>query len=526
MSISGAGKQPNQPGDNPRYIRVAGTDRIYDRNKLLVVLLVPLMMTLMQVSAVNNVLSAMGQAVSASDAQLQWVLSGYALAVGIVLVPAGRIGDIFGRSSVFVIGFSIFTVASLLVGLANDPTTLNLLRLVQGFGAGVLSPQTTGLIQQYFTGQARARAFALFGLVVSMSVAVGPLMSGLLIGALGRETGWRWSFIINFPIGIIGIILALMWLPFGKERRHVGPKKGEARREYIDSQKSKGVPYKKRKRIDLDPIGMGMLILAVLGVMLPFMSTGQVWVWALLPTAVILIGAWVLWERRYKKRGREPMVDLDLFKIKTFSYSAAISAVQFLGMTSIFVVLALFLQRGLGATALQVGLVSLPNALISGYAAIWSGKRAVEHGRGVQVMALILMLVGVLGSIAVIWSIEFGISFWWLMIPLTVLGFGQGAMGSANQTQSMLDVPPTAGGTAGGVMQTGQRISTAVGNAIITAVFFLGQRLYTGDDGWYIGIILAYVAITFFIIIALVIAISFWRDGYKERRTTATDGAV
>lgn len=517
MSISGAGPQPNQAGDNPRYIRIAGSDRIYDRNKLLIVLLVPLMMTLMQISAVNNVLSAMGEAVSASDSQLQWVLSGYALAVGIVLVPAGRIGDIFGRSSVFVIGFAIFTLASFLVGLANDANVLNMLRILQGFGAGVLSPQTTGLIQQYYTGQARARAFALFGLVVSMSVAVGPLMSGALIGILGGETGWRWSFIINFPIGIIGLILAIIWLPFGKERRHVGPNKDKARSEYIEAKKAKGAPYKKRARIDLDPLGMLMLVLAVLGVMLPFMSTGETWVWTLFPAGVLLFGLWLVWERRYKNRGREPMVDLDLFKIKTFSYAAAISAVQFLGMTSIFVVLALFLQRGLDATALQVGLVSLPNALISGYAAMWSGKRAVEHGRGVQVMALILMLVGVLGSVAVIWGVEYGISFWWLMIPLTVLGFGQGAMGAANQTQSMLDVPATAGGTAGGVMQTGQRIATAIGNAIITAIFFLGQRLYAGDDGWYIGIILAYVAVIFFIVLALVISIAFWRDGYKER---------
>ncbi len=522
MYNSETGRQPDQADENPRYIRVAGTDRIYDRNKLLAVLLVPLMMTLMQVSSVNNVLLAMGQAVSASDAQLQWVLSGYALAVGIVLVPAGRIGDIFGRSSVFVIGFAIFTVASLLVGLSNDATVLNLMRLVQGFGAGVLSPQTTGLIQQYFTGQARARAFALFGLVVSMSVAVGPLLSGVLIGALGSESGWRWSFIINFPIGVIGLVLAFMWLPFGKERRHVGSKKNQSRREHIEKQKKKGVPYKKRTRVDLDPFGMVLIASAVLGIMLPFMSTGAAWIWVLLPVAVVLLVIWVAWERRYKKRGNEPMVDLDLFKIKTFSYSAAIAAVQFLGSTSIFVVLAMFLQRGLGATALEVGLVTLPNALISGYAAMWAGKRAVEHGRGVQVMAITLILVGVLGSVLVVWGVQQGISFWWFMLPLTIMGFGLGAMGSANQTQSMLDVPADQGGTAGGVMQTGQRISTAIGNAIITAVFFFVQRLYSGDDGWYIGIILAYVVVTFFIVVALIIAFAFWRDGYKERHDKAS----
>ncbi|VEI12676.1 MFS transporter [Trueperella bialowiezensis] len=513
-------KQPNQVGDNPRYFSVAGSDRVYDRNKLLAVLLVPLMMTLMQISSVNNTLSAMGQAVEASDAQLQWVLSGYALAVGIVLVPAGRIGDIFGRSSVFAIGLGIFTVASLLVGLSDDATLLNIMRLVQGFGAGVLSPQTTGLIQQYFTGHARARAFSLFGLVVAMSVAVGPLMSGVMIGSLGRELGWRWAFIINFPLGILGLVLAFMWLPFGKERRHVGPNKDRARAEHIEKQKARGVPYTKRVRVDLDPVGMLILVLAVLCIMLPFMSTGLAWVWALLPVGVLLTVAWVAWERWYKNRGREPMVDLDLFRIKTFSFSAAISAAQFLGTTSIFAVLALFLQRGLDTTALQVGLVSLPNALISGYAAMWAGKRAVEHGREIQVFALGLMFLGVLSSIGVVWGIRAGASFWWLIIPLSVLGFGQGAMGSANQTQSMLDVPPASGGTAGGVTQTGQRIATAIGNAVITAVFFLGQRMIAGLDGSYLGIALAYTVVLVFITLALIIAIAFLRHGRTKRKAS------
>ncbi|WP_406711483.1 MFS transporter [Trueperella pyogenes] len=157
-------RQPNQPTENPRYIRVAGSDRTYDRNKLLVVLLLPLMMTLLQVSSVNNILTSLARALSASDSQIQWVLSGYALAVGIVLVPAGRLGDMFGRSSAFIVGMAVFTLSSLFVGLSSDPTLLSSMRIIQGAGAGILAPQTTGLIQRYFVGQARAKAFALFGL--------------------------------------------------------------------------------------------------------------------------------------------------------------------------------------------------------------------------------------------------------------------------------------------------------------------------------------------------------------------------
>lgn len=509
--------QPNQPGNNPREIRVAGTDRIYDRNKLLIVLLVPLLMTLLQVSSVNNALPSISASLGASDSQLQWVLSGYALAFGITLVPAGRLGDVMGRSSIFVIGFAIFTIASLLVGLMQSATTLNMMRILQGFGSGLLSPQTTGLIQRYFTGQARAKAFSLFGLVVSMSVAAGPVMSGGLIALLGPELGWRASFIINFPIGIIGIILAIKWLPFGKERRHVGPHKDDAKREYVERGLKEGNLPPRRTRIDLDPIGMVILAVAIMCIMLPFMTKDQPWVWALLAVGVVLTITWFFWEKRYKARGREPMVDLDLFKIKTFSYSAAVTTVLFMGTTSLFVILAIYLQDGQGASALTVGLIGLPNALLSGYAAIWSGKRAVEHGRGVQVMSLAFVLAGVLGMTFVIWGVEHGLSYYWLIAPTLLMGFGLGALGSANQTQSMLDVPAEHGGTAGGVMQTGQRIAAAVGNAVITAIFFLGLSTYSGESGYYFGAIVAYIIVCVIITIALVIAILFWRDGYSER---------
>ncbi|UVJ56404.1 MFS transporter [Trueperella pyogenes] len=508
--------QPNQPGENPRHIRVAGSDRIYDRNKLLIVLLVPLMMTLLQVSSVNNVLTSIGHALGASDSQLQWVLSGYALAVGIVLVPAGRLGDMFGRSSAFVAGFALFTASSLLVGLACDPTLLNFMRVFQGAGAGILAPQTTGLIQRYFVGQARAKAFALFGLVVSMSVAAGPLMSGGLVGILGEDLGWRWSFIINFPIGVGGLLLAILWLPFGKERRHVGINRAAARSEYIEMQQREGRFYR-RPKIDLDPLGMVLLALSVLGIMLPFMSTGWAFAWVLLPAGCVLLCLWVAWEASYKKRGHEPMVNLGLFSIRTFSWSSAISVFLFLGMTSIFVILAMFLQRGLAVSALDVGLVTLPNALISGYAAMWAGKRALLHGRSLQLLALCLMIIGVAGMLGVVWGIQHGLSYWWLTIPVTILGFGQGAMGSANQTQSMLDVPAEHGGTAGGIIQTGQRIATAIGIAMITAAFFWCQRSYGPEKGWYDAVYLAYVLILGFLAIALLLAVMFWREGRKRR---------
>ncbi|WRS29221.1 MFS transporter [Actinomycetaceae bacterium MB13-C1-2] len=500
--------------NNSRYFTVPGSDRKYDRNWMLVVLLISLALTLLQVSSVNNLLPSVESAMSASESGIQMILSGYALAVGITLVPAGRLGDIFGRSSLWVIGLAIFTIASLGCGLAGTITQLNLMRVLQGIGGGFFSPQVTGLIQQYFQGKSRARAFGYMGLVVSASVAVGPLLSGSLVALLGEDPGWRYSFFINVPLGLIGLAAAWKFLPFGKERRTLGPHADEVEEEYEEQEVAAGHRPRKRRgeRIDLDPVGMVMLMLAVLGIMLPFMLHGVSWRWFLLIGAFILLGLWVLWELWYAKRGHFPMVDMKMFEIRSFSYCTAISALQFLGSATIFVVLALFLQDGLGVSALMVGIVGLPNAIASGYAAVWSGKRALEHGKGIQVFALAAMLVSLLLLIAGFWGvIRLGWSIYWLILPIIPMGFGAGCMGAANQTQAMMDVPPAHGGTAGGLQQMTQRITTAIGNALVTGVLFSVYGGGKNTDGWLLGASAGLGVIALFLACALTLAIVFWK---------------
>lgn len=499
--------------NNSRYFTVPGSDRTYDRNWMLVVLLISLALTLLQVSSVNNLLPSIESAMAASESGIQMILSGYALAVGITLVPAGRLGDIFGRSSLWVIGLAIFTIASLGCGLAGTITQLNLMRVLQGIGGGFFSPQVTGLIQQYFQGKSRARAFGYMGLVVSASVAVGPLVSGSLVALLGEDPGWRYSFFINVPLGLIGLFAAWKFLPFGKERRTIGPHAEEAEEEYEAQEIATGHPPRRRpQRIDLDPVGMIMLMLAVLAVMLPFMMHGVSWRWFLLVGGFVLLGLWVLWELWYARQGHFPMVDMSMFKIRSFSYCTGISALQFLGSATIFVVLALFLQDGLGASALMVGILGLPNAVASGFAAVWSGKRALEHGKGIQVFALATMLVSLLLLIAGFWAvIRLGWSIYWLVLPIIPMGFGAGCMGAANQTQSMMDVPPAHGGTAGGLQQMTQRITTAIGNALVTGVLFSVYRGGQSVDGWLMGASAGLGVISVFLACALALAIVFWK---------------
>ena len=150
----------NGPDD---AIRVPGTDRVFNRQLMLVPLLAILAMTMMAISSINVALPSIELSIGASEADLQWLLSGYALAFGIVLVASGRLGDVFGRSTYFVIGVALFTLGSLGCSLAHTPALLNGMRLLQGVGAGVSSPQVNGMILQYFSGRRRARAVAMEG---------------------------------------------------------------------------------------------------------------------------------------------------------------------------------------------------------------------------------------------------------------------------------------------------------------------------------------------------------------------------
>lgn len=464
-------------------IRVEGSPREFHRLKILAVLLLPLSMSLMAISAVNVALPTIAEGLGASDTDLQWVLAGYGLSFGVSLIPAGRAGDVLGRGSWFVAGLVIFVLSSLACGLAPNPVLLNIARLFQGLGAGVFSPQVTGMIQQYFTGGGRAKAFAMFGLVISVSVAIGPVLAGAIITALGPETGWRWAFLINTPLGVLGIVLALLWFPFETERGRRGGRGATA------------------ERLDLDPVGMLLVTATILAVMVPFMANSA-GAWALLPLAPLLGWLWVRWERRYAAKGGSPMVQLRLFGFPSFRNGMLVSGTMFVGVASTFAVVAIFLQSGLGLTAAVVGLVGLPNAAASAFSSIWSVRYVMEHGRGLVALMLGLMVLGTLSSVGVALLIPHGAPWWLLAGTLMLNGFAMGAVGSANQTLSLQDVPPEHGGAAGGIKQTVERVGAALGNAIVTGVFFAVAPL-----GWSVGFAAAYLTIAGFIALAMTLAI-------------------
>src|SRR4051812_13407985 len=179
------------------------------RWKALGVCLVAGFMTLLDVSIVNVALPSIKIGLGAGDNELQWIVSGYALTLGLLLVPSGRAGDAHGRRTVFMIGVALFSLASAVCGLAPSAGVLIAARLLQGCAGGLITPQISGFIQTLFRGQERGIAFGLFGTVVGISTAIGPLLGGALIALFGTDEGWRAVFFVNLPVGVVALVLAM-----------------------------------------------------------------------------------------------------------------------------------------------------------------------------------------------------------------------------------------------------------------------------------------------------------------------------
>ena len=469
-----------------------------EHQRLLPTLLIPAFVTLLAVSSVNVILPAVSQDLSAGTAGLQLVVSGYSLVFGVVLVPAGRAGDVMGRGRIFVIGMILFGVGSLASGLAPDVVTLNLARVVMGVGSGLLNPQVSGMIQQFYSGESRGRAFGLFGAVIGVSVAVGPVLSGGLIGWLGDDWGWRASFLINVPLVLLGVWAAHRYLPDSAWHRQVG---GSAAG---------------RGRVDLDPVGMVLLAAGTLLIMIPFMeASAGAWVWCLEGAGIGIVSAWVAWERRYRARGGAPMVDLSLLTIPSFAYGSLAIAVYFLGYTSVWIIVAQYVQAGLGSTALVSGAVGVPAALAGSVAAAVAGRRVIRVGRVMVLGGMAAGMAGLLASVGIIhMHARAGWSPWWLTLTLLLLGVGQGLVVSPNQTLSLVDVPLEYAGAAGGILQTGERIGTSIGIAAITGLTFRVSH----TSGWDAAAQAGLLAVVAAIAVAAAVAVYDLRLAARRRR--------
>jgi EmrB/QacA subfamily drug resistance transporter len=405
-------------------------------------------MTLLDVSIVNVALPSIERGLGAGPNALQWIVSGYALTLGLLLVPSGRVGDARGRRPAFMAGVGLFVLASAGCGLAPSAAVLVLARLLQGFAGGLVTPQVSGFIQTLFRGEERGKAFGYFGTTVAISTAIGPLLGGALIALFGTHEGWRAVFFVNLPVGALALLLA---------RRYLPPPTPEQRR-----------------RTALDPVGVLLLGAAVVCVLVPFIEQRT---WhsplrpALFPVAAVLLAVWVLHERRYG-REREPLVSLDLFAIRSYVLGAGVAILYFAGFTGVFFTLTQYLQLGLGYAAWEAGLAATPFALGSALMASLGSRQVLRRGRKLVAFGLGTVVVGMAGVWLAVRAEPGAHVALYTALPLLVAGLGGGLVISPNQTLTLSEVPVRRAGSAGGVLQTGQRIGSAAGIAVTGSVFY------------------------------------------------------
>ncbi|MEU7163910.1 MFS transporter [Streptomyces morookaense] len=467
------------------------------RRKALWVCLTASFMTLLDVSIVNVALPSIQRGLGAASDDLSWVVSGYALTFGLVLVPAGRFGDQRGRRNAFLLGIALFTVASAFCGLAQSPGWLVASRLVQGAAAGWVTPQVFGLIQQMFEGAQRARAFGMLGSVVGIATAVGPIAGGLLIEAFGAADGWRWVFFVNLPIGIAASVVSPRLLP-------------------------STAPDERPPHTGFDPAGVLLLGTGVVCLMLPLVQEQQ-WKgngkWLLVLLGALVLAAFWFWERRQGRRGCSPVLDLRLFRLRSFALGALLGMVYFAGFTTVFFIYSIFLQSGLRYGALQAGLAMVPFAAGSGIAAAAGGRLVVRYGRGLVVFGLLGVAVGIAATLVAVRFVPGHGAPWATALPLLLAGIGSGLTIAPNTALTLTEVPVELAGAAAGVLQTGQRIGTAAGIAAVGAVFFAHVA---NHHDWAASLQLGLATVLFFVVAALVVALADLRASRRAESLRRT----
>jgi EmrB/QacA subfamily drug resistance transporter len=439
------------PALSPGLNEAAGLDP--RRWRALPVILIGSFLAFLDFFIVNIALPAMRADLNASPAQLQFIVAAYGISFGISLITGGRLGDIFGRKRVFLIGTGGFTIASALCGLSPTSETLIACRVAQAICAATVTPQVLAIIRVEFAPLERPIAIGLYGASMGLASITAQLLGGLLVSLNLFGWSWRPIFLINIPIGLIAIVLASRMI---RESRGSG-------------------------RATIDLAGFALASLGLLLLIYPIVEGREAgwpaWSFAMLATVVPVMVGFVLYERQVIRRGQTPLIALHLFRIGAIRLGLVVSVAFFSTAGVFFVVLTVFLQAGLGLPAFQAGLMFLPFAIGFSASSTVSGPIANRIGPRIVNLGTFLMALGLLGIIA--WAripaaAAGTVDLQWLLPIFFIYGLGQGLAQPAliNTVIGGAGVTGEDAGSAAGLFLTTAQSVIALGVAAIGDVFF------------------------------------------------------
>jgi EmrB/QacA subfamily drug resistance transporter len=405
---------------------------------ILITLSLGFFMTLLDLTIVNIAIPSMISALGASLDEILWIVNAYVLVLAVLLITAGRLGDLRGQRTMFVAGIVVFTLASLACGLAPNPTLLIAFRAVQGLGAALLMPQTMAIIIATFPADRRGTALGIWGAVAGLATVAGPTLGGVLV----TYASWRWIFIVNVPIGLIVLAMTFAFIPDTRmERQH-----------------------------KLDLLGVAIATAGLFCLTFALIE-GQRYSWngaidALFVAAAVLTVLFLLQQR--SRQDAEPLVPFSLFRNRNFTVINAVASLVSVAILGFFLPFTIYLQSVLGYSAIKAGLILAPMSLIALVLAPVAGKMSDRVG-GKYILMTGLTLFGLGAAILVAQSSPS--SGWPTFMPaIAVMGLGMGGIWAPMATETMRGVPMALAGAASGVNNTLRQVGSVVGSAAVGAL--------------------------------------------------------
>jgi EmrB/QacA subfamily drug resistance transporter len=404
----------------------------------------------MDSTIVNVALPSIGRDFRTPVSGLQWTVDAYLLVVASLLMLSGSAGDRIGRRRVFQVGLVLFTLGSLACSLAPDLGWLIAFRALQAVGGSMLNPVAMAIVTNTFTDpRERAKAIGLWGSVFGLSVALGPVIGGTLIGSVG----WRGVFWVNIPVGIAAFILAARYVPESKAATARG----------------------------LDPLGQG-LVLVLLGTVSygiiegPDLGWGSVAVVACFAVAAAALAALLLWSRR----AAEPLLDLRFFRSLPFSGAAVTAIAGMCAFAGFLFLITLYLQDVRGYSALEAGLFLVPMAALMACSAPLCGRVIAARGSRVP---LLIAGTGITAGGLLLTRLTATSPAWFVLLACAVLGAGMGWVNAPITANAVAGMPRARAGTASGIASTSRQVGSSLGVAIAGSILaggLHGRSMVTG----------------------------------------------
>ena len=402
-----------------------------------------LFMIMLDNTVVNVALPSIQRDLDMKLSELEWIVSGYALTFAALMLIGGKLADAYGRRLIFVIGIAVFTLASLACGLASTGEVLIAARVAQGVGAAMMNPATLSIIAVTFPARERGTAIGIWAGVSALALAIGPLVGGLLT----EHAGWNWIFFINVPVGILGILASFVLIDESRDESH--------------------------ERLDLPGLftsGIGLFALTYGLIEANNYGWGSTRIVGAFVVAAVALVSFVLLERHT----RAPMLDLTLFRNRTYVGANLVMLLVALAMFGVFFFVSLYMQNVLGYSAVQAGAAFLPMTLLIIVVAPLAGRASDRFGsRWLMTTGMVLLAA----QLAYFSQLSADSTFWRMLPALVLGGFGMAMTMTPSSAAAMRAVPVAKAGMGSAVLNAFRQVGGSTGIALMGAI--MASRLTT-----------------------------------------------